>query len=493
MTASAQNLFYNRLIKFVSTAREFFYSRFFPVELALISFLFYVADLSVVALSVYVVIGCFLLLSGKDMTPVLPLLFMVTFVFRNLSVFSEPVVYCIFGFAFVAVVLHFIIYPVKKILFSKLLIPVVLFSLALLFGGIGSPYYKSDFSRGIAVSVGLGIGIPIEFFVLSQYIRPKKNFDVKKYVAFLMICVAFLTGFELIYGKTALALWGDQSFRAGYYPDVDAVYESSLGWGNINYIGYICLLAIPCACYLMVKTKKVPLYFFICIALFGFIFVSGSDGGLGIGLVYSAVLIVFTYLKLDRDDKRLFARLVSLAVCAIFAGVCCWLLYDANALSFLLKHFLTDTGRSELYRLGLGAFRERKLFGVGIGYAYNPAHKDAFYPWAGRNYHSSFVHVLATMGIVGMAIYLFYLGARIYEFFSLKDDYGFYFGFAFIMYETYASIDCGEFIMLMLIITAFLSIAVYLKTLPPEQQPLPVSLSKNALKIRKNRLRIRSV
>lgn len=495
MTASAQKPTFNRLINVVSAVREFFYSRFFPVELALISFLLYVADLSVVALSLYVLIGCFLLISGRDMTPILPLLFMVTFIFRSLSVFNEPVVYCIFGVALIAVILHFIIYPVKKVLLSKLLIPFVLFSLALIFGGIGSPYYKSDFSRGISVSIGLGIGMPIEFFVLSQYVCPEKKFDVKKYLAFLMICVAFLTSFQLIYSKMAFSLWGDESFRAGYHYDpvtrTETYNEASLGWGNTNYIGYICLLAIPCACYLMVKTKKVPFYFFICVMLFGFIFVSGSDGGLGIGLVYSAVLIVFTYFKLDRKNKRVFIKLVSLFICVVYLAVSLWLIIDKKAIAFIKKHFLDDTGRSILYRLGLEAFREHKIFGVGIGYAYNK--ENAYWPMAGNNYHSSFIHVLATTGLVGMAIYLIYIGARVYEFFSLKDDYGFYFGFAFIMYETYASIDCGEFIMLMILLTAFLSVAVYLKTQPPEQPLFPVSLTKNALYLREKYLTSHSV
>ena len=95
------------------------------------------------------------------------------------------------------------------------------------------------------------------------------------------------------------------------------------------------------------------------------------------------------------------------------------------------------------------------------------------------SFHSTFFHVIATMGLVGLGAYVFYYVQR---FKILMKNYNVFtvcMCVAFIIFECYAMVDACEFnaIPLMSAVTMIITI-VELTKKGNEQTPLPLSLNR---------------
>ena len=132
----------------------------------------------------------------------------------------------------------------------------------------------------------------------------------------------------------------------------------------------------------------------------------------------------------------------------------------------------SDNGRIELFNEGWQLFLQYPFFGVGIGYA--PPDATGVNALLAYNFHSTFFHVVATMGIVGLITFTYYFIAR-YQILTKKNTAFNLFSFmAFTFMESYGFVDTCEFnIMPLIFVVTFLLIVVELEN-QKEREILPL-------------------
>ena len=156
-----------RLFKAGEQLKSLFYSKFYLAYLALFTVLFYCTNTPVLGLSFFALLACVTLLLYRDLTPFMPLHLFVVLIFRDFSAFDNLWVFLIFVPVAICLIAHFFIYPIKKVFIGKLFFPIIFVSIALLLGGLFSPYYK-DFARGLITTLTVGPLILFAYFLLHR-------------------------------------------------------------------------------------------------------------------------------------------------------------------------------------------------------------------------------------------------------------------------------------------------------------------------------------
>jgi hypothetical protein len=172
-----------------------------------------------------------------------------------------------------------------------------------------------------------------------------------------------------------------------------------LGWGISNYVATYLIMFSSITFY-YIRTAKYG-YFWIPVAIFEIvmIFFTLSRGGIVSFAGLLPILIFMTLYKSHRWWKILILVVVSIIGYAliIWAGL--------NLAQALFERFrvllFDDTGRIEIWIDALAKFKEHPIFGAGI-FA-REGTKDY------NMYHNTVLHIMATMGIVGLGSLLIQL------------------------------------------------------------------------------------
>lgn len=467
-TAKVQRGFFSRQ----SNLNKFFYGDTYLAFIALFTALFYCANLVFVGLCCYVALACYLLLANRDLTPFIPLPMFVVLIFRNFSTFNNGAVYLVFIPVVICLILRFIIFPVKKLVVGKLLLPLTLFMIALFLGGLLSDYFQY-YLRGLVTVITLGPIILFAYFLFSQYLLPPKNFDLPKYIF------------------TALAFLGFTCFVEAFahmYVYVPAGQPwPNIGWGNINSAASLLLLAIPSCAYLLFYTKNTIRNLILLVLLYVAVFISRSDGVGGITLIFIPIILVATIAngKLKLNKYEILKSVTFVLICIALIAIVSIVAFNKHGelLDMLWLKLSDDTGRSGLYRQAMELFKKFPIFGVGQGYLPDdyvmPPDFAVTY-----SFHSSFIHTAATMGIVGLCIFIYYFVVRCKIITAKYTPYNLFAFFAFTMFEIYAAVDTGEFsvIPLMLCLTVMI-LAIEYTNKNPIPQPLPLLMSTKFAKL----------
>ena len=182
--------------------------------------------------------------------------------------------------------------------------------------------------------------------------------------------------------------------------------------------------------------------------------VVGSDGAFGIIIIFTPICFYYTYRNLSEKNRYAFSCLFLSALLCVAVIVIIYSNRVDEILNYLKLHFLYDTGRTDLYEEAWELFKKLPVFGAGIGYAVSFIEE-------GQNFHSVILHTLATMGLVGLAAYIFYYWVRIKILFTLNTQFNLFMYMAFAMFTAYSSIDCGEFTIIMVFATMIIAITEY--------------------------------
>lgn len=429
--------------KIQEKVKDYLYGNLYPVVTAAVVLLFWILNLQIVGISFLVVTSFYIFVTQRDLTPIFPLLFSAPMTFSNLSLFSTFVPILIFAPVPVALAIHFIRFPIKKPVTGKVFFPLAAVSAVLFLGGIFSPHIDT-YSLGIQYILCAGVAMLAEYFVLFQYIEPSENFNIKKYFAFSVICVAMLAFAQLIIVDVQ------------YYSLHGHLLSGNFAWANTIHIAFLALLAVPMCFYLMTVCKNIIPPFIALLAFLGCILLSQSDGAIGIVAILIIPIIIITYFKIHAKNRTLYSILFFvLCVSVVLTAIILFAQSEEFYIAFLRKHFLNDTGRTGIYVTALQTFLECPIFGAGLGYA------NTLYITVSGNkqlllsyFHSTVFQVMATMGIVGILVYIWYFIARI-RVFNGTDKFNFFAFLSFLLYESYAFIDNGEFNFLIIYVTAF--------------------------------------
>ncbi len=425
----------NRSVSKVAHERitDYFYGYSYPVITAGVVLLFWLLNLQIVGILFLVLCGCYIFITQRDMTPILPLLFIAPISFSDLRLFDTVIPIFIFAPALVSLIIHFIKHPFKKPFVGKVFFSHIGVCVALSVGGIFYAHRWDYISRGLPLILCAGVGVFAEYVVLLQYIEPNGKCDLKKYFSFSLIVTVLLAVCQFAFQGTI------NYFALGsFFPTPDV---QNFAWANTNFLGYFVLLAVPMCFYLMTQTKKVLPLLIVFTIYCAAIIVIKCDGALGILIITILPLIIFTYRRIDAKQKTVY--LLFFTVLAVVAVIIVAYLFTSseNFLGYLIKHFLSDTGRTPFYKTAWKLFKEQPLFGVGLGYNV-------------IEFHSTIFEVLGCTGIFGLFVYIWYYVKRIDVLTKRNTSFNFFAFFSFFLYEAYASIDNGEFIFLMLYLTA---------------------------------------
>lgn len=420
-----------RRLRFYSKFKNwFFYSSFFPLLIGLICTLSWYNDTPLLGLAVIVFFACYIFLSQLDVTPIIPLLFSVIMIFRSLAtaftiemyLVLAPVIICIF----IRIFKHR-----GKLKIGNLTFPLILVSVALAIGGAFTIYYE-DFLYGISSIVTIGPALLIVYLFFLNFAKPPKSVSLKLYFTKCLVFFVFFACIELgclLYHQTILK---DTMFRV-----------NELGWANKNNIGTLVLMAVPLCFYLIARTGHAVRWFFMIIFLSALGYLTTSSGTIAFLTLSFPFLIIYTYYKSPEKTKPTYRCLFFALISLVIGCVCVVIVLKGNFVVAFINEALSDSGRTNLYNEATSLALRHPLFGVGLGY-YNDRFSSLLSDFRIMNFHSTFFHVFATMGVVGLIAYAYYYYCRIKTLLLKPSRYSVFAFVSFMLFACYAMIDTCE-------------------------------------------------
>lgn len=425
---------------FIAKLDKFLYSDYYLLTIAAIIFIFwnigyYARLVEVAGLILIVLLASFVLLVKDDATPIIPIIFMVTALF---PVEVNPASYglAILGVAPLpfALVYHLIHYrrkfKINKFFYSQLAV-----SIALIFGGIGT-INAEGYKNGIAWVLLLGVAILAIYFIFSNYCKPKREIDLKTYLAKIMFYASMLIMFEVF---------------VFYMRDPSRIHDMnervSIGWCIGNNFSTWLVLLMPGTCYLAVKSKLSWLYTLLFLGEYVAIILSLSRGGILFALIVAPFFIAAMIYFGKAYRKGIVIPLVVVLVVGIIIIGATWEKTMAFCSMVINRSFSPDghiktSGRWELYAEAWNCFKANPIFGAGIGYFgknYNGGTLGFYF------FHSTLFQIIGCMGLVGLGAYIYNYVER-FKIICHKDMFNIFILIGMLGFEGYAMIDTGTFV-----------------------------------------------
>lgn len=396
------------MTSFRTSLNKFYAGRLYPVAVATIVFLAHAFALEAVGIPLVlalVLVGCFVCCDARFFIPSSLCLFCVVSVAHSpaFSPFSKfftegamPVLLAVYAALLLAGIVVFILRNRKRAGRFSLQgqVPgLIAFAAGLLLNGIFSGSYSG---KNLLLALALCLSIPFLYFFLVFFL-PRTR-EVQNYFFFTMLCTGLLVVAELI------VLYFTRVEFDGLTPLKDSI---TIGWGRWTNIGAYLVMLMPAAFYFAHSSKKRGhLFFILGLLLLAGIFFSGSRGALLYGCIIFLLCMLLLFLGgPNRQKNRRFILLLvaaSLAVGAIFFE---------KLIAFLevyIKMGFSDTGRFALWRQALACFPQAPLFGKGFfGTGIHLSYELSF-PLYPHTCHDTFLHLLASCGLVGLGTYLYH-------------------------------------------------------------------------------------
>lgn len=359
----------------MQTFKRFFYS---PIYLALVSFLTLIIwtfqleqFLAVVMLLVLFLQFAFL----EDAMPTVAIIFNALFMigngYQNWTMETIPLYIYLTPFALIlGIVVHYIRFQ-TKFFQGKMMIGILIMFAAALLSTINAEFVNLNYVFYLVVGMMYGL---IYFIYVGSFKQ-----DHRQYLLTMFLFMGLVVSAEVLI----------------YYLRVDDIALAitnktiHLGWGVSNYVATYLIMFIPVSFYFAKKSKL----FFLWILLIAFqmsalAFTLSRAGIIAFLLILPLLLLYLLY------EKKIWKTVVNFSLLVGFmAGI-----YFLNQTYFnlfwerMMDRGLDDTGRIEIWEASIEMFLRYPLFGGGVFAKY-----DTMY----RMYHNTFLHVLATMGILG--------------------------------------------------------------------------------------------
>ncbi|UNC93591.1 O-antigen ligase family protein [Candidatus Contubernalis alkaliaceticus] len=148
------------------------------------------------------------------------------------------------------------------------------------------------------------------------------------------------------------------------------------------------------------------------------IFLTGSKGAWIALLITFITFTVFISLKQKKINSRLLMTAVLLFTLIFFVilmGGELFARFEAfvRFTDLMEEGIGTATGRTEIWSAGFKLIQDNFLFGVGL---------NNFAYWVGREPHSIYISILAEQGVIGLIIFLLFMGIIIWDLLKFSKD-----------------------------------------------------------------------
>ena len=280
----------------------------------------------------------------------------------------------------------------------------LLLGIAFVISGLFSRHYGEYALRNIAFALIQFFAFFLLYFVLTVS-TDWKRFK-PSYLAAIGVLMGLIVIFELLYTyKTGEVIVKGEIRR-------DNIYT---GWGVYNNLGIIITMAIPFTHYFAAKGKLPALWLLISVLVLGAVFLTCSRSSILTALVVFLISLVLTFIYTRHRWQLLITTLIligGLAVLAlIYREAVAELFARVPKIAELIdgELIIQDSSRLDLYRDGLDAFWNAKLFGqtfYPIEYSvYDFADLESFSSFFPPRWHNTVIQLLASAGLVGISAY----------------------------------------------------------------------------------------
>lgn len=301
---------------------------------------------------------------------------------------------------------------------------------AILLGGLGTITKEEYFDFwNLYYLAAMGLGM-IVFYILNKKLIVKDQYDETKILFFRILYItALFCCFLIIH---ILIINGQEIYYTERLPE-ELEYNPMR-----NLISSMMVIAMPSIFFF---AKKNNWHILTAVLTVLCCFLTGSRGGIVLGGIQ--FFLGMLYLLVTKKS----CRGINLAI--VLGIVSIGLLNLDKFLSFYSSRFsngFIQKGevRISLIVRGIQDFSQAPLLGKGIGYTGNYdlyAPKNFEMPW----YHNSVIQIMASMGMVGIAAYIYRLATRIHAIFRKMDEKTPIFLLIFIGNSLVSLIEPGEF------------------------------------------------
>jgi len=275
----------------------------------------------------------------------------------------------------------------RYIVIGKLFLPIMIFFLYQFISVLWTP----DKSGGIHGVMAITEGYAVYYIITNSRLKLMKShlIDISKIATFIMLTLSI------------------EIFSNYYNYGFEKVFESKnlvdLGFSYSNFIAAIYVLLIPIAIYKFLD-KKQSFYIYFLLDLINILgLLLTLSRGAFLGFFISGLLIVILLVR-----KRFLIRYGAIIAAISFFTIRHELFtYYFNFIKdkYLTKDFMNDSDRFPLYRLAYQRFLENFWFGDGI-----KSSSIIIFRYLDRDtarYHNFILQIAATLGIVGLLLFLF--------------------------------------------------------------------------------------
>ena len=359
-------------------------------------------------------------------------------------------------FALAAIAFHLFAYQrKKKFVWGKAAWALTAVAVAITIGGIGSISAKEYFAGGALYHViALGVGMLLAYLFLSRAVKTDDTGRLPAYVANVMLMMGLFAAFMVF---------------QHYLEFLPLVIERKalLAFQWRNNVSTFLMFALPFPFY---KAFRKSAYLLTALLMYLALLLTGSRGGLLFGSIELVMCILFVLLA---DKKRrlfysiLFGSIVVLVIIALpfFFG------FFRPVLVRLIESVLYSSQevRGQLYQRAVQDFLASPILGKGLGYMGNrdlhPSQQFALC-W----YHCAPLQIIGSMGVVGIAAYLYNYITRVKIFLRRRSNFHLTLFLSWLGLEMMSLVNPGEFAPMpyLLLSTMFLVFAE--KTVVPAKE-----------------------
>ena len=224
------------------------------------------------------------------------------------------------------------------------------------------------------------------------------------------------------------------------------------GWGVYNNVGGMMAMLMPAPFYFAATKKRGWIYVLLASVLMMAVVLSQSRGAILAGAAVFVACTVFTFVYSKKVNHKKFAlTFASIYAAVILIFVVLYFNDDYNSiLSSMLERGLDDSGRFEIYRIGLTQFTEAPFFGNGFysseGLVFQHGQENIpegyFLP---PRYHNTVVQLLASCGAVGLIAYGYHRLQTIKLFLKKPSAHKTFLGMGLLALVLAGMVDCHMF------------------------------------------------
>ena len=399
----------------------------------------YLITFESIELTIIGLICAFLLVKYKDLYYVVPWITYTPFVFAR-PFTSQTIPYALFiagALLFAGLIVHIIRYKPRLSIGSNFA-GLALLAVALVLGGIntGASFIGEQVMFASIAAVGL----------LAIYVLFVSMVDIKfRTLAHLINYLGILLCLEVV-----------ASINHAADPLDFLIYKNiGVGWGISNNIAIIMLMTFPMSAYLAVKSKgaKVALYTFTGYAQIMTIILTYSRGAIAALIVGgTASLVLSTIMSIKEGKDTYLPYAISMVFFILLTAlIVVWFVNtkDENLARYAkgFKDNITSinlttlNGRNPIYEHCIEEFKASPIFGKGL---YAPFFDNSFtggYQWG----HSTFIHTMYTMGLVGLIALGFHMAQKYLNLFLRPNIEKVFIALGFLTSGLYGLVDVSYY------------------------------------------------